>query len=71
MAKVIVFGLAGEEKLYVADIDAGTVQPFDAAASGALVGAAELRSAGATVTKGVDLAVAVSSSASAFSGVFD
>ncbi|NLS06319.1 hypothetical protein HGP14_23670 [Rhizobium sp. P32RR-XVIII] len=64
-------GLPGDNQLYVADLDAGTVQPMQPPASGPLADANDLRNAGGTVIKDVNLAVAVSSSGQAFSGVFD
>ncbi|MGK6317457.1 hypothetical protein [Neorhizobium sp. DT-125] len=71
MARVVVIGLPGDDQLYVADIDAGTVQPIQPPASGPLAAANDLRNAGGTIVKDVNLAVAVSSSGQAFSGVFD
>lgn len=71
MARVVVIGLPGDDQLYVADLDAGTVQPMQSLASGPLAAANDLRNAGGTVIKDVNLAVAVSSSEQAFSGVFD
>lgn len=71
MARVVVIGLPGDDQLYVADLDAGTVQPMQPPASGPLAAANDLRNAGGTVIKDVNLAVAVSSSEQAFSGVFD
>ena len=70
MARVIVIGVPGDSKLYVADLDAGTVQPLEAV-SGALASASSLRANGATVTKGVDFAVAVKSGDAAAAGLFD
>jgi hypothetical protein len=71
MSKIIVIGLPGEAGLYLADIEAGTVVPFDVPANGALASANDIRKAGGAVVKGVDLAVAIGSTDAAFSGVFD
>lgn len=71
MARIVVIGLSGDEQLFLADIDAGTVQPMVAPTSGALADANDLRTAGGTIVKGVNLAAAVSSSEQAASGVFD
>lgn len=71
MARVVVIGLPGDDQLYIADIDAGTVQPIQPPASGPLASANDLRNAGGTIVKDVNLAVAVSSSEQVFSGVFD
>jgi hypothetical protein len=69
MARLIVLGVQGDEGLWVADLDAGTVTQIGAPSSGALKQADELRKAGATVTKGVNLA-ALATSADAVSGGF-
>ncbi|WP_105386598.1 hypothetical protein [Neorhizobium alkalisoli] len=71
MARIVVIGLPGDEQLYLADLDAGTVHPMTAPTSGPLATANDLRRAGGTIVKGVNLAVAVSSSEQAASGVFD
>ena len=71
MARIVVIALPGDEQLYLADLDAGTVQPMAAPTSGPLAAANDLRSAGGTIVKGVNLVVAVSSSEQVASGVFD
>ncbi len=71
MAKVVVIGLPGEDGLWIADFGAGTVTALAAPTSGALKQANDLRAGGATVVKGVDLAVAVSSTADVASGFLD
>ncbi|WP_105428153.1 MULTISPECIES: hypothetical protein [Neorhizobium] len=71
MARVVIIGLPGDDQLYLADIDAGTVLPMQPPVSGPLAAANALRNAGGTIIKDVNLAVAVSSSGQAFSGVFD
>ncbi|WP_168879810.1 hypothetical protein [Rhizobium sp. P28RR-XV] len=68
MAKVVVIGVAGEHGLWVADLDAGTVTPLPHAATGHLRTVVDLRGAGASVIKGVDVAIAVRSTASVASG---
>jgi hypothetical protein len=70
MAKVVVIGIPGETELWLADLGAGTVSRLPAAKSGALAEAQKLRHAGATITKGVDLAVVVSSKDAVASGQF-
>ncbi|CAN7703383.1 hypothetical protein J2W42_000748 [Rhizobium tibeticum] len=67
MSRAVVFGIAGDATLWIADLDAGTVKQLDAAA-GELAKVADLRKAGATVVKKVDFAVAVSTAKAAFSG---
>ena len=71
MAKVVVIGIAGEEGLWIADLDAGTVAPLDPPKSGGLKTINDLRANGATVTKGADVAVVVKSVEAAFGGHFD
>lgn len=66
MSKAVVFGIAGDDKLWIADLDAGTVQQLDA--TGELAKVADLRKAGVTVVKKVDFALAVSTAKAAFSG---
>ncbi|MET0748315.1 MAG: hypothetical protein ABWY49_08995 [Rhizobium sp.] len=71
MSKVVVIGLPGENGLWVADIGAGTVTALVAPKSGALKEANDLRIAGATVVKNVNLAVGVSDTADVASGFLD
>lgn len=70
MSKVVVFGFPGDEKLYVADVDAGTVAPLGKV-TGTLATASQLRASGGVVIKDVDFAVAVASAASVSAGLFD
>lgn len=69
MTRLIVLGVQGDDDLWVADLDAGTVTKIGAPATGALKAADDMRKAGATITKGVNLA-ALASSADAISGGF-
>jgi hypothetical protein len=71
MARVVVIGVVGEKDLYVADLDAGTVTPLAAPTSGSLQTVVDLRSAGATVIKGLDVGVSVTSVEDAAHGRFD
>ncbi|MGE6782914.1 hypothetical protein ACQKGL_10360 [Ensifer adhaerens] len=72
MAKVVVIGLAGDDRLWVADLDAGTVSQIAKPTQGPLAVANDLRiSSGATVHKGVNLAVAAASSDSVSGGFMD
>ena len=71
MAKVIVIGLPGEDGLWIADLNAGTVRPLQPPATGELATVADLRKSGSVITKGVDFAVAVSSADEVFSGHYD
>jgi len=69
MARLVVLGVAGDDGLWLADLDAGTITQIGAPATGALKAADDLRKAGATVVKGVNLA-ALATSADAVSGGF-
>jgi|EndMetStandDraft_4_1072995.scaffolds.fasta_scaffold774941_1 hypothetical protein len=71
MARVVVIGLPGEDGLWVVDIDNASVTRLDPPDGSALGQANELRKAGATIVKHVDLAVAAASTNSAFSGFMD
>ena len=71
MAGFVVIGIPGDPQLYLADLGAGTVSPLKAAAGTTLGTVDRLRHAGATIVKGVNLAVTVGSSAHAASGQFD
>lgn len=61
MAKVVVLGVTGEATLWAVDLEAGSVSPIEGALEGEIAVAAELRKSGVTVTKGVDLSIAVGS----------
>lgn len=71
MANFVVIGVPGDPQLYLADLGAGTVSPLNAPAGSDLGIADQLRSAGATVVRGVNLAVAVGTANNAGSGKFD
>ncbi|OCP22436.1 MULTISPECIES: hypothetical protein [unclassified Ensifer] len=71
MARVVVISIAGEEGLWVADLDAGSVVPLDPPTTGGLKTVADLRATGTIVTKGVDVAVVVKSAEAASSGHYD
>ncbi|MDL2398389.1 hypothetical protein [Rhizobium mayense] len=71
MTKVVVIGIAGEEGLWVVDLGARSVTPLHPPKAGTLKAVADLRTSGASITKGVDLAVTVKAADSAFSGRFD
>lgn len=69
MAKIVVLGIAGEEGLWVADLDAGTITQVAPPTGGDLKKADDLRKTGAVVVKGVNLA-ALAKSADSVSGGF-
>ncbi|WP_431323638.1 hypothetical protein [Rhizobium sp. YTU87027] len=69
MSRAVVFGIAGDANLWIADLDAGTVKQV--APTGELAKIADLRKAGATVVKKVDFAVAISTAKAVFSGHFE
>jgi hypothetical protein len=68
MAKVVVLGVTGEKGLWVVDIDARTVTPLAEPAAGNLKNVVELQAAGASVIKGVDVAISVESAGQVASG---
>ncbi|MGO6688134.1 hypothetical protein [Rhizobium leguminosarum] len=71
MARVVVISVEGDDDLWVADLDAGTVVPLPSPKSGGLKAVTDLRPTGAIVTKGVNLAVVVKSADAALSGHYD
>ncbi|KRD63634.1 MULTISPECIES: hypothetical protein [Sinorhizobium/Ensifer group] len=72
MAKVVVIGVAGDDRLWMADLDAGTVTQIPTPTQGPLAAANDLRvNGGATVHKGVNLAVVAASSGSVSGGFMD
>lgn len=56
MTRIVVLGIQGDDALWAANLDAGTVTRIAAPASGPLKAADDLRKAGATITVGVNLA---------------
>jgi len=71
MANVVIIGIAGEKELWVADLDAGTVTKTPEPKAGALQAANDLRNNGATVIKGVNLAVLATSAEAVAGGYMD
>ena len=71
MTNVVVIGVPGEAGLWVADIGAGTLTPFQPPAGSQLEAASKLRAGGAAIIKGVDFSVALKSADDAFSGHLD
>lgn len=71
MSKFVVVGFPGSDAVWLADIDAGTITPLNPAPSPQLDIVNQIRAAGGTVIKDVNLAIAVESADSAFSGLFD
>ncbi|AOF89308.1 hypothetical protein [Sinorhizobium sp. RAC02] len=69
MARIVVLGITGEDGLWVADLDAGTISQAPAPTSGDLKKADDLRKTGASVIKGVNFA-ALATSVDAVSGGF-
>ena len=61
MAKVVIIGVAGDQGLWVVDIDAGTVTPLPDPTDGNLKNVVDLRTVGASVIKGIDVAISVES----------
>lgn len=71
MARIVVLGITGEDGLWVADLDAGTISPVAAPTSGDLKKADDLRKTGAIVAKGVNLAALAQSVDSVSGGFLD
>jgi len=71
MTNFVVIGIPGNPQLYLADLGAGTVSSLAVPAGSNLGIADQLRNAGAVITKGVNLAVTVGSSADAANGRLD
>lgn len=68
MANVVVLGVADKQGLWVVDIDAGTVTPLPEPTSGNLKNVVDLRAAGASVIKGVDVAISIASASDVAAG---
>ena len=71
MTQAVVFGAEGENGLWLADLKAGTVTAIKAPLSDELATAASLRASGVTLTKGVNLAIAVSSTSPIATGIHE
>lgn len=71
MAKVAILGFAGEEGLYVVDLEAGTVAPITTPIKGALQAVVDVQKAGGSVIRGVNVAVSVTSAEDISNGRFD
>ena len=71
MSKFIVVGFPGSDAVWLADLDAGTTKPLNPAPSPQLDIVNQIRAAGGTLIKDVNLAIAVESADTAFSGLFD
>ncbi|NTJ44223.1 hypothetical protein G6L28_16610 [Agrobacterium larrymoorei] len=63
MSKVVILGIEGEEGLWLADIEAGTLTRVVEPLSDDLAKADALRARGVSTIKGVDFAVAITSAA--------
>lgn len=68
MAQVVVIGMQGDDNLWIADFENGTLAPMAAAASGAYAEVNAQRAAGAAMIKGIDFAVPMSATASVSAG---
>lgn len=71
MAGVVILGLTGEEGLWVVDLEAGAVLPLEVVPEGDMARATSYRSVGATLIKGVDFAVHVTTAAQAAEGLHE
>ena len=70
MSKVVVIGFPGDAKLYLADMDLGTISELENGRD--LLGSPrQIEDLGGAVIKDVDFAVAISSAAPVSAGLFD
>jgi len=71
MSAVVVISITGEEGLWVADLDAGTVIPLNPPEGSKLKEVVDLRKTGTSISKGVNVAVVVKSTKEAASGHYE
>lgn len=71
MAGAVLIGIDGEDGLWLADLEQGTVVRYTQPLTGDLATAASWRAKGVKVAKDVDFAVAVSSSSAVASGLYE
>ncbi|MEX2692804.1 hypothetical protein [Rhizobium mongolense] len=71
MEKAVVFGIAGQADLWIADLDAGTVKSLGSPVGELAQVVGDVRKTGGTFVKKVDFAIAVSSAQTVFSGHVD
>lgn len=71
MAGAVLIGIKGEDGLWLADLENGTVVRYTQPLSGDLATAESWRAKGVEVTKDVDFAVAISSAGAVASGLYE
>ena len=71
MSKIVVFGLEGEDGLWEADLEAGTVVALDTGPKGDMKKVAEMRNAKAPLTRGIDFAVMINQAEEEAGGFFE
>lgn len=71
VSKFVVIGFPGNDAVWLADLDAGTITPLTPTPSPQLDIVNQIRAAGGELIKDVNLAIAVESADTAFSGLFD
>ncbi|ENN88461.1 hypothetical protein RHSP_81231 [Rhizobium freirei PRF 81] len=71
MAGAVLIGIAGEQGLWLADLENGTVVRYTQPLAGDLATAESWRAKGVKVEKDVDFAVAVSSASAVASGLYE
>lgn len=71
MSKIVVFGLEGEDGLWEADLEAGTVAALDTGPKGDMKKVAELRNGKAPLTRGIDFAVMINQAEEEAGGFFE
>ncbi len=71
MTKAVILGLEGEDGLWLADLQSGTITAIKEPFTGELAKAASLRASCVTITKGVDFAIAASAETLGAGGIYE
>lgn len=71
MAQVVVIGIYGDDNLWIADFENGTLSPMNAPSSGAFSDINAQRASGSAMIKGIDFAVPLTTTAQVCAGHLD
>ena len=71
MTQAVILGIEGEEGLWLADLQSGTITPVKEPLTGELAKAASLRTSGVAIMKGVDFAIAASAETLGAGGIYE
>jgi hypothetical protein len=71
MAQVVVIGMQGDDNLWIADFEQGTLSPMTSATAGAFKDINAQRASGSGMIRGIDFAVPISATASVSAGHLD